>query len=52
MDKPKCYHCHGTGFNRKGQICICAMVDKKEPELPKELKDLFGEIFKGGKDGK
>jgi len=41
-----CTICQGTGFHR-GQICIC--ITGKSDELPKEFKDIFGDIFRGKK---
>jgi len=43
-----CPHCHGTGF-KDGQICGC--ISGKVPEIPQELKDIFGGVFMDKKRG-
>jgi len=50
LDKPpKCFKCLDTGFSWPGQICECitGKHDDKMPELPPELRAIFGQIFKG-----
>lgn len=42
-----CNLCLGTGFYQ-GQICSCITG---KPELPPELKRIFGDIFRDKKQG-
>ena len=43
---PKCPRCQGAGFYR-GQICTC--ITGEESEIPQELRDIFGDIFRDKK---
>lgn len=44
-DAEKCPFCKGTGFHN-GKLCSCITGT---PELPGELKAIFGDVFKGEK---